>query len=183
MTATWWAPVALVVLGIVLTFSATALVHWRVPSTIGAGRATALSDLPAGVLTRGRALHARRAAPQSVRFSAARSCPDARAPPAGPPSSSGWAKPFGGHWLAEVPVADLTIVMMLWLVSQPFRALLHLRDDDPDRSARASSVLRFGSSSPARERSTSTAVMEISLLAAHRIDRGLYGASRRETGG
>ena len=58
MTPTWWALVALVALGIVLTVAAITLVPWRVPSPTPADRAAALGDVPAGVVTRGRALHA-----------------------------------------------------------------------------------------------------------------------------
>ena len=46
MTPTWWALVALVGLGIVLTLSAIRLGPWRVPSPTGADRAAVLSDLP-----------------------------------------------------------------------------------------------------------------------------------------
>src|SRR6478672_9058662 len=58
VTPTRWALVALVALGIVLTGAAITLVPWRVPGPSRAERAAALGDVPAGVVTGGRALHA-----------------------------------------------------------------------------------------------------------------------------
>ena len=58
MTPTWWALGALVALGIALIVAAITLVPWRTPSPTRAARATALGGLPAGMVSRGRRLHA-----------------------------------------------------------------------------------------------------------------------------
>ena len=58
MTPTWWARVALVALGIALIVAAIQLVPWRTPRPARAARATALRDLPAAMVSRGRGLHA-----------------------------------------------------------------------------------------------------------------------------
>src|SRR6478609_6574228 len=127
VTPTSWALVALVALGLVLTVAAITLVPWRVPSPTHAERATALGDLPAGVVTRGRALHA------ALRPSSYGSLVVPLLlglTPAGARIVVWVGQPFGGHWLAEALVGGLVILMMLWLVALPFRAWRHtvLRD-------------------------------------------------------
>ena len=87
--------------------------------------------MPAGVVTRGRALHAALrpssygsllvglVVPLLLGFT-----------PAGARIVVCVGQPFGGHWLAESLVGGLVILMMLWLVALPFRAWRHtvLRD-------------------------------------------------------
>jgi STE24 endopeptidase len=131
VTPTWWALVALFALSIVLTLLAITLVPWRVPGPTRADREAALRDVPAGVVTRGRALHA------ALRPSSYGSLLVGLAvplllglTPAGARIVVWVGQPFGGHWLAEALVGGLVILMLLWLVSLPFRAWRHtvLRD-------------------------------------------------------
>jgi len=131
VTPTWWALVALVALGILLTVAAIALVPWRAPSPTRADQAAALGDVPAGVVTRGRALHAALrpssygsllvglVVPLLLGFT-----------PAGARIVAWAGQPFGGHWLAEALVGGLAILLMLWLSALPFSAWRHtvLRD-------------------------------------------------------
>ncbi len=131
MTPTWWALVALVVLGIALTVAAITLVPWRVPSPNRAERAAALRDLPAGVVTRGRALHAALRPSSYGSLLLGLVVPLLLGlTPAGARIVAWVAQPFGGHWLAEALLGGLVILMMLWLVLLPFRARRHtvLRD-------------------------------------------------------
>ncbi|HEX6057361.1 MAG TPA: M48 family metallopeptidase [Intrasporangium sp.] len=126
MTPTWWALVALVALGIALIVAAITLVPWRTPSPTRAARATALRGLPAGMVSRGRGLHA------SLRPSSYGSLlAGVVAPlllgftPAGAQVVTWVAQPFGGHWLAEALLGGLAILMMVSLVSLPFTAWRH----------------------------------------------------------
>ena len=131
MTPTRWALVALVALGILLTVAAITLVPWRLPRPSRADQAAALADVPAGVVTRGRALRAALrpssygsllvglVVPLLLGFT-----------PAGARIVAWVGQPFGGHWLAEALVGGLVILAMLWLVALPFSAWRHtvLRD-------------------------------------------------------
>lgn len=131
MTPTRWALGALVALGILLTVAAIALVPWRLPRPSRADQAAALADVPAGVVTRGRALRAALrpssygsllvglVVPLLLGFT-----------PAGARIVAWVGQPFGGHWLAEALVGGLVILAMLWLVALPFSAWRHtvLRD-------------------------------------------------------
>ena len=131
MTPRWWAVVALVALGIALAVAAIALVPWRLPRPTRADRAAALRDLPADVVTRGRALHAALrpsmygallvglVVPLLLGFT-----------PAGGRIVARVAQPFGGHWLAEALLGGLVILMLVASVSLPFGAWRHtvLRD-------------------------------------------------------
>lgn len=131
VTSTWWALVALVALGIVLTVAAITLVPWRVPSPTRAERAAALGDVPAGVVTTGRALHAALRPSSYGSLLVALVVPLLLGfTPAGARIVSWAGRPFGGHWLAQALVGGLVILMMLWLVALPFRAWRHtvLRD-------------------------------------------------------
>jgi STE24 endopeptidase len=126
VTPTSWALVALVALSIVLTLLAITLVPWRVPSPSRADRAAALRDVPSGMVSRGRALHA------ALRPSSYGSLVVGLVltlllgfTPAGARIVTWVGRPFGGHWLAEALVGGLVILMMLWLVSLPFRAWRH----------------------------------------------------------
>jgi STE24 endopeptidase len=101
------------------------------PSPPRAARAAALRDVPAGLVTRGRAMHA--ALPPSSYGSLLSAL---MAPlllgltPAGASIVAWVAQPFGGHWLAEALLGGLIILMMMWLLSLPFAAWRHtvLRD-------------------------------------------------------
>ena len=123
--------VTLVAIGSALAVAAIALVPWRVPRPTRADRAAALRDLPAGVVARGRALHA-----------ALRPCGYGALlarlvvvlllglTPAGSRIVARVAQPFGGHWLAEALLGGLVILVLVVLVSLPFEAWSHtvLRD-------------------------------------------------------
>src|SRR6478609_7994276 len=131
VTPTSWALVALVALGLVLTVAAITLVPWRVPSPTRAERAAALRDVPAGVVTRGRALHAALRPSSYGSLLLALVVPLLLGlTPAGARIVAWVAQPFGGHWLAEALLGGLVILMMLWLVSLPLSAWRHtvLRD-------------------------------------------------------
>jgi STE24 endopeptidase len=123
VTPRWWALVALVALGIALLVVAITLVPWRVPSPTSAARVAVLRDLPAGLVTRGRALHA------ALRPSTYGSLLSGLAvalllgfTPAGARIVAWVAQPFGGHWLGEAVLGGLVILMMVWTVSLPFAA-------------------------------------------------------------
>ncbi|HTM84259.1 MAG TPA: M48 family metallopeptidase [Mycobacterium sp.] len=131
MTPTWWALVTLVALAVALTVAAIMFVPWRSSSPTRAARMTALRDLPAGMVSRGRALHA------SLRPSSYGSLlAGLVAPlllgftPAGARIVAWVAQPFGGHWLAEALLGGLVILTIVWLASLPFTAWRHavLRD-------------------------------------------------------
>lgn len=131
MTSGWWALVVLVALAIALAVAAITLVPWGVPSPTRAARAAALRDLPASVVTRGRALHA------ALRPSSYGSLLSGLVvalllgfTPAGARIVAWVAQPLGGHWLAEALLGGLVILMTVGVVSLPFRAWRHtvLRD-------------------------------------------------------
>jgi STE24 endopeptidase len=118
--------VALVALGITLTVAATALVPWRLATPTHAAREAALRDVPADMITRGRALHAALrpgsygallvglATPMLLGFTAA-----------GARIVAWIGRPFGGHWLAEALLGGLAILLIVWLVSVPFAMWRH----------------------------------------------------------
>ena len=131
MTSRAWALVSLVALALALAVAAASLVPWRVPRPTPAERASALRDLPADIVVRGRALHAALrpssyggmlsglVVPVLLGFT-----------PAGAQIVAWVAQPFGGHWLAEALLGGMVILMLLLLVSLPFGAWRHtvLRD-------------------------------------------------------
>jgi STE24 endopeptidase len=126
VTPTSWALVALVALGVALAIAAVTAVPWRVPRPTRADQAAALRDLPAGVVTRGRALHAalRPSSYGSLLFGLVVTLLLGFTP-AGARIVTWVAQPFGGHWLAEALLGGLVILMIVWLVSLPFRAWRH----------------------------------------------------------
>lgn len=131
MTPTWWAQVSLVALAIVLTVAAITLVPWRVPSPTPAARAAALRDVPAGMVTKGRAMHAAlRPSSYGSLLSGLMASLLLGFTPAGARIVAWAAQPFGGHWLTEALLGGLVILMVISLVSLPFRAWRHtvLRD-------------------------------------------------------
>ena len=131
MTPRSWALLALVALGIALTVAAITLVPWRLPGPTRADRAAALRDLPAGVVTRGRALHAAlRPSSYGSLLAGLSASVLLGFTPAGARIVAWVARPFGGHWLAEALLGGMVILMMVWLSSLPFRAWRHtvLRD-------------------------------------------------------
>jgi STE24 endopeptidase len=131
VTPTWWALLALVALGTVLALSAIRLVPWRVPSPTRADQAAALDDLPAGVVTRGRALHAALRPSSYGSLLVGLVVPLLLGlTPAGARIVVWVGQPFGGHWLAEALTGGLVMLTMLWVVALPFRAWRHtvLRD-------------------------------------------------------
>lgn len=131
MTPRSWAFVALVALALALTVAAITVVPWRVPRPTRAARAAALRDVPAGVVTKGRALHAALRPSSYGSLLAGLVVPLLLGlTPAGARIVARVAQPFGGQWLAEALLGGLTILMMGWLVSLPFSAWRHrvLRD-------------------------------------------------------
>jgi STE24 endopeptidase len=103
------------------------LVPWGVPSPTPAARAAALRDLPAGVVTRGRALHAAlRPSSYGSMLSGLIVTLVLGFTPAGARIVAWAAQPFGGHWLAEALLGGLVIFMTGWVVSMPFRAWRHI---------------------------------------------------------
>src|SRR6478752_9141474 len=126
LTPTRWALVALVALGIVLTGAAITLVPWRVPGPSRAERAAALSEVPAGVVTRGRALHAAlRPSSYGSLLAGLVAAVLLGLTPAGARIVAWVGRPFGGHWLAEAVLGGLVILMLLRLASLPFAAWRH----------------------------------------------------------
>ncbi|GAA2159012.1 STE24 endopeptidase [Humibacillus xanthopallidus] len=131
MTPKEWAQVALVALAIGLAVAATMLVPWRVPRPSRAARAAALRDVPADVVTRGRALHAAlRPSAYGSRVVGLAAVLLLGLTPAGARIVAWVAQPFGGHWLAEAVLGGLVVLMLTWLASLPFGAWRHtvLRD-------------------------------------------------------
>jgi STE24 endopeptidase len=131
VTPTWWALVALVALGLALTVAVVRVVPWRVPKPNRAEQAAVLRDLPAEMVSRGRALHA------ALRPSSYGSLLLGLAvtlllgfTPAAARVVDVVAEPFGGHWLAQALVGGLAVLMIGWAVSLPFGAWRHtvLRD-------------------------------------------------------
>lgn len=131
MTPDAWALVALAGLGAGLVVAATALVPWRVPRPAREVRAAALGQVPAGVVARGRALHA------ALRPSAYGSLVTGLAvplllglTPTGARIVEWAAQPFDGHWLAQALLGGLAVLVLLWLASLPFAVRRHvvLRD-------------------------------------------------------
>jgi STE24 endopeptidase len=118
--------VALVALGAVLALGAITLVPWRVPSPTAADRAAALADVPAEVVTRGRALHAALRPGSYGSLLLGLVVPLLLGlTPAGA-RIIGWvAQPFGGGWLAEALAGGLALLWLLWLVALPFGAWRH----------------------------------------------------------
>lgn len=126
MDSVGWARVALAVLALALAGAAVALVPWRWPTPSRAARAAALREVPAGVVTRGRALHA------ALRPSSYGSLLVGLAVPlllGFTPAGArivGWAgRPFGGQWLAEAVLGGLVILIVVWVPSLPFAAGRH----------------------------------------------------------
>src|SRR5262245_38762952 len=126
VTPTWWALVALVGLGVVLGVAAITLVPWRVSRPTAADRAAAFRDVPVGVVTRGRALHAAlRPSSYGSRLLGLVLPLLLGLTPAGARIVDWAGQPFGGHWVAEALVGGLVILLMLWLVSLPLSAWRH----------------------------------------------------------
>ena len=131
MTPKGWALAALVALAIGLAAAAITLVPRRVPRPSSAARAAALSDVPADVVTRGRALHAAlRPSSYGSLLAGLAAALLLGLTPAGARIVAWVAQPFGAHWLAEAVLGGLVILMLLWLASLPFVAWRHtvLRD-------------------------------------------------------
>jgi STE24 endopeptidase len=123
--------VALVGLAIALAVAAIMLVPWRVPRPSNAARATALREVPAEVVTRGRALHAAlRPSSYGSLLAGLVAAVLLGFTPAGARIVAWVAQPFGGHWVAEAVLGGLVILMIVWLLSLPFAAVRHtvLRD-------------------------------------------------------
>jgi STE24 endopeptidase len=123
--------VALVALAVALAVAAITLVPWRVPRPSSAARAAALSEVPADVVTRGRALHAAlRPSSYGSLLAGLVAAVLLGFTPAGARIVARVAQPFGGHWLAEAALGGLVILMIVWLLSLPFAAWHHtvLRD-------------------------------------------------------
>lgn len=99
---------------------------WRVPRPTPASRVAALGDLPDGMITRGRDLHA------ALRPSSYGSLLSGLVAPlllGFTPAAArivAWvAQPLGGHWLAEALLGGLAILLIVWLLSLPFAAWRH----------------------------------------------------------
>jgi STE24 endopeptidase len=123
--------VALVALAVALAVAAITLVPWRVPRPSSAARAAALSEVPADVVTRGRALHAAlRPSSYGSLLAGLVAAVLLGFTPAGARIVARVAQPFGGHGLAEAALGGLVILMIVWLMSLPFAAWRHtvLRD-------------------------------------------------------
>jgi STE24 endopeptidase len=107
------------------------LVPWRVARPSDAARAAALGDIPADVVTRGRALHAAlRPSSYGSLLAGLAAALLLGLTPAGARIVAWAARPFGGHWLAEAVLGGLVVLMLLWLAPLPFAAWRHtvLRD-------------------------------------------------------
>jgi STE24 endopeptidase len=116
----------LVALGVVLTVAAIALVPWRVPRATDDERAAALGDVPARVVTRGRALHAALRPSSYGSLLLGLVVPLLLGlTPAGARIVAWAGQPFGGHWLAEALVGGLALLLVMSLVSLPFGAWRH----------------------------------------------------------
>lgn len=127
MTPTSWALVGLVALVLGLAVAATTLVPWRVPRPSRDGRAAALRELPADLVTRGRTLRA------ALRPSTYGSMLAGLAvalllglTPAGARIVSWVAQPFGGSWPAEALVGGLVLLFIVSSVSLPFAVRRHV---------------------------------------------------------
>ena len=127
MTPKGWALSVLVALVVGLALAAVALVPWRVPRPSSAARAAALNDVPADVVTRGRALHAAlRPSSYGSLLAGLAAALLLGLTPAGAGIVAWVAQPFGGHWLAEAVLGGLVVLMLLWLASLPFAAWRHI---------------------------------------------------------
>lgn len=117
MTLRWWALVSLVGLGIALAVAVIALVPWQVPTSSRADQVAALRDVPAGVVSKGRALHA---ALRPGRYGSLLLGLVVvlllGLTPAGARIVAWVARPFGGHWLAEALLGGLVIMLFGSLV-------------------------------------------------------------------
>ncbi|WP_323102264.1 M48 family metallopeptidase [Intrasporangium sp. YIM S08009] len=131
MTSTGWAVVALAALAAGLAVGAITLVPWRVARPGNAARAAAMGDIPADVVTRGRALHAalRPSSYGSLLAGLAASLLLGLTP-AGARIVAWAAQPFGGRWPAEAVVGGLVVLLLLWSAPLPFAVWRHtvLRD-------------------------------------------------------
>ena len=126
MTPREWALVALLALAIGLAVAAITLVPWRVPRPSSAARAAALHDVPADVVSRGRALHAAlRPSSYGSLLAGLAAAVLLGLTPAGARIVTWVGQAFGGHWLAEAVLGGLVILMLLWVVSLPFGAWRH----------------------------------------------------------
>lgn len=131
MTPRGWALVALVALAIGLAVAAITLMPRRVPRPSSAARAAALSDVPADVVARGRALHAAlRPSSYGSLLAGLAAALLLGLTPAGARIVAWVAQPFGGHRLAEAVLGGLVILMLPWSAPLPFAAWRHtvLRD-------------------------------------------------------
>ena len=131
MTPRGWALVALVALAIGLAVAAITLMPRRVPRPSSAARAAALSDVPADVVARGRALHAAlRPSSYGSLLAGLAAALLLGLTPAGARIVAWVAQPFGGHRLAEAVLGGLVILMLPWLAPLPFAGWRHtvLRD-------------------------------------------------------
>jgi STE24 endopeptidase len=114
---------ALVGLGIALGVAVITLVPWQVPSPSRADQAAALRDVPAGVVSKGRALHAAlRPGSYGSLLLGLVVVLLLGLTAAGPRIVAWVARPFGGHWLAEALLGGLVIMLIGSLVSLPFAA-------------------------------------------------------------
>ncbi len=126
MTPNGWALVTLVALAIGLALAAVTLVPWRVPRPSSAARAAALNDVPADVVTRGRALHAAlRPSSYGSLLAGLAAALLLGLTPTGARTVARVAQPFGGHWLAEAVLGGLVVLMLLWWASLPFAVWRH----------------------------------------------------------
>jgi STE24 endopeptidase len=126
VTPVRWALVALFALAVVLTVAAVTLVPWRVHRPTSAERAAALRDVPAGMVTRGRALHAALRPSSYGSLLLGLVVPLLLGlTPAGARVVDWAAQPFGGYWLAEALMGGLVILLVLWVVSLPLSAWRH----------------------------------------------------------
>ncbi|WP_374967709.1 M48 family metallopeptidase [Terrabacter sp. BE26] len=121
------AVVALAALAAVQVVATLTLVPWRMRGPTRAAQEDALRQVPADVVTQGRALRAALrpssygslltslVAPLLLGFT-----------PAGAEVVRRVAEPFGGHWLAAAVLGGLSVLALLWLVSLPFAAWRHV---------------------------------------------------------
>lgn len=126
MDPTGWALAALVALAAGLAVAAIALVPWGVPRPRRDGVAAALGDLPADLVTRGRALHAALRPSTYGSMVAGLAVPLLLGlTPAGARIVAWVARPFGGHWLTEALVGGLAVLFIVAAVSLPFAVRRH----------------------------------------------------------